>query len=104
MKLLNLDEISPVVRQVEIGGKIYDVAQATVGQMLEAAKFSELESDDPAATFKLMVRTAQQILPDAPESVIHRFNVHQLRALIEWANTSDDEVVADSEGGEGKKQ
>ena len=98
MKLLNLDELSATRRRVELFGKEFELAEKTVGQMIESISYlDETKDRTDHDVFLTMVQMARQLLPDATEEEIRRLDVRQLRALIEFANSSDEEVVEGSE-------
>lgn len=96
MDLLNLDELAVVKREVTIAGRAYAVADQTVGQMMETARLTKKfqETDDAEVIFEQMIRTAQSVVPDCPESVLRNLKVTQLNALFNFAMAQDEEVVA----------
>ena len=100
MELLNLDELIDVKRQVTIGGMSYDVADQTVGEMVEAlrtAKTVQDNADDGEVMLSAMVSTAKRLIPDCPKDQIDRMTMRQLAALIEFASASDEQVAAEAE-------
>lgn len=100
VKLLNLDELIVVKRVVRIGGNEYPVAEQTLGEMLARialSKEAKIDNDDPSAVILQLKRTAQQILPSAPESLIDAMTVDQIVKLIEFVNNSDASIAAKAE-------
>lgn len=100
MKLLNLDELVEVRREVTIGGVSYKVVDQTVGQMIDALQMAKSLDDNRENTeflLSTMISTAQRLLPDCPREVIERLKMKQLAALIEFASASDEEAVERSE-------
>ena len=104
MKLLNLDEIQTVKRQVKLFGTTYNIEQQSVGQMIEGLQMSKLaEKDDNEAIFQSMVRVAKYSIPDAPDEVIHRLSLTQLQTLLNFLNTPDEEITEETNDSEGNK-
>ncbi|MET2951342.1 hypothetical protein ABXV18_24980 [Vibrio owensii] len=90
MELFNLDDLVQVNRTVQLFGKTYDVADRTVGQMINAIKMaSKSEQADPEEILGEMIETAHCIIPDCPIENIKRLNMNQLTALIEYASQPD---------------
>lgn len=101
MKLLNLDAIQNVTRQVQLFGAFYTLERQSVGGLIESLQLQESATkDDDKEMFLSMVRTVKCLLPTAPESEIHKLSFEQLRALLEFANAAD-ESLADSSNDEG---
>lgn len=100
MELLNLDDLVKVNREVQIGGETYEISDQTVGQMVDAlrtAKAIEENQDDNELILNSMIETAGRLIPKCPKEIIEQLKMRQLSALIEFASTSDEDVVADAE-------
>lgn len=103
MKLLNLDELSPVGRGVTIKGITYDVADQSVAGMIMAIQIAERtqtssgSAEDTGAMFRDMMELVSQILVDCPKEVVASMSMKQMNALLEFASASDAEVVQGSE-------
>jgi hypothetical protein len=114
MKLLNLDELVSQPRVVGLKGTDYEIAEQSVGTMIESMQIAEMEeADTEQDATKILVkllRVAKTLIPTCPEEVVHSMTIKQLMALVEFASASDLEVdegaeVEVTEGEEaGKKQ
>lgn len=107
VKLLNLDELAAIKREVQIKGKSYEVAEQTIGEMIARLQLSkQVEgSDSPESFLTTMRDTAQNILPKAPKSVINGLSMKQITALIEFINDRDlDETAKEMQQAEKTEQ
>lgn len=112
MKLLNLDELTTIQREIQIQGQKYPIAERSVGQMLDAIKLAEHVNerpDDIKVVLESIISAVSAIVPTCPVEVLRTLNERKLHAIIEFANASDEEVIkasvaADevSESSEGK--
>lgn len=98
MELLNLDDILVAKRQIEIGGKAYDVADQSVGQMISQLQLQkQLENQgDEVVLMNQIVESVQQIIPDCPAETINKLPMRGINAIFEFANASDKEVIENS--------
>jgi hypothetical protein len=104
VKLLNLDELAVVKRVVQIGGKQYDVAEQTVGQMISRLQLSKGEKmDDPDVFLRGMQRTAQDIIPGAPKKIIDSLTPKMITQLVEFLNDQELDEAAQKMVEEGDK-
>lgn len=99
MELLNLDSLVGPKRQIGLGGKTYNIAEQSVGQMIEAIRMEKAikEADDPEMFLTSMKNVVREILPDMPEFEVNRLSFRQINAIIEFSNASDKEVIEGSE-------
>ncbi|CDT52546.1 conserved hypothetical protein [Vibrio coralliirubri] len=101
MELFNLDELAKVKRTVVLFGNTYDVAERTVGQMVNALRVAKkAEVASPDEILEEMLDTAHNIIPDCPMDNIKRLNMRQLTALIQYASKPDEQVIAEKEAEE----
>lgn len=111
MKVLNLDEISKVTRQVTIKGATYDICEMSVDGFVDYTKYAkELTDKGDKLTaednLSLMVKTISVAIPDAPKDVLAKLSILQLTTLVEFINgqlDADATAAAGAEGGEAKK-
>lgn len=103
MKLLNLDELVEINREVTLLGENYRVAEQSVGMMLTAMKAAEDAKNgtgDEMDMFREMVKTTKNILPTCPTEIIEKMTIRQMAAVVDFATASDTEVVASTEASE----
>lgn len=101
MDLLNLDDLQVVSRQVKLGGRTYPLREQSVGGMIQALRLTQagkLTEKNAAAVFEQMLEVAGTLVPDAPKGVLSGMSFAQIKALLEFANASDKEVVESAEG------
>ncbi len=98
MKLLNIDELAKIDREVVINGKTYPIAERSVESMINAVRLDKQvnESKDPEIFFEAMVDAVASVVPKCPRNVIASKSMRQLTAILEFANASDEEAVANS--------
>lgn len=100
MDLLNLDALVDVQRFVTLHGKRYEVADRSVGAMLDAVAMARTASlrnpdeDDMELFLTDMVRTIRTILPTCPEEVVRSMSLPQMSALITFANSDPQDLAA----------
>lgn len=99
MKLLNLDELAVAPREVQLGGKVYPIAEQSVEQMIVGLELQEAaeNADSPKNVLLAMKRSIKAILPTCPEKVINSLSLKNATAIIEFASASDKEVIEGSE-------
>ena len=100
MELLDLDALESVQKQVTLKGQTYDIADQTVGQMMDAlkiAKAANQDPDNPEPIIEGLMRTAKRLLPECPDDVIEGLKMKQLSALVEFASASDEEAAEGAE-------
>ena len=112
VKLLNLDDLNIVKREVELAGVAYPLMEQTVGQMInalkladEAQKAGEIEDEVERSRIIIgqMIETAARIIPTCPEPTLQSMNMKQLAALLEFAAAPDEEVIDVAEPVEGEE-
>lgn len=108
MKLLNIDDLVVPKRAVKIGGYEHQIAEQSVGQLIESAKMSKaqrVEEDDTVARFEEFVGAVKRILPTCAEDTLRGLTVKQLVAIVDFANAPDEEAakVATQEAADEKK-
>lgn len=108
IKLLNLDDIVQVEREIRIGGVNYPVAEQTVGQMLsaiKAANSTEEDQTDPEYVLSTMLKHVQEVLPTCPEATLRGLGISGITAILEFVQTpvSGDEEE-DAEGNDQKAE
>lgn len=87
VKLLNLDDVAPIQRVVQIKGVEYEVADQTVGQMAERLQLTKkIDMEAPEGFIEMLRITAQNILPSAPKSVIDGLTPEQITRLVQFIN------------------
>lgn len=100
MDLLNLDALVEVQRCVTLRGKQYEVAERSVGVMLDAVAMARSaaaknpDQDDMESFLTDMVKTIRTILPTCPEEVVRSMSLPQMSALITFANTDPQDLAA----------
>lgn len=102
MNLLNLDALVDNKREVQLGGKVYRVAEQTVGMMLKAievAKQAKSEKDGEEI-FLDLVEAARHIVPDCSDSVLHSMNFRQLTALVEFGVATEEDAATRADDGD----
>lgn len=106
MELLNLDELVAPQREVRLGGKNYQVAEQSVGQMLEAIRLEKAyeNQDNPEELLLAMQGVIAEMLPDLPEKEIRKLSFRQMTAIIEFCNATDQEVIEGSEASDAEKK
>lgn len=103
MDLLNLDDLVRITKKVQLAGEVYEVAEQTVGGMLEAirlARAADQKDVEPEVILEQLITTAQKLLPKCPVEILHGLKVEQLSALIEFASAPAAETVARAEPSE----
>lgn len=103
MKLLNLDELVTVARQIALGGDVYNVVDQSVGEMVNAirvAKRIEDAKNDPEVILEAMIDTACRLIPSCPRDLLGTLTMQQLAALINFATAPDEDVMAAGAAGE----
>lgn len=103
MKLLNLDGMAEVEKQITIGGKSYDVVDQPVGTMLKMqrlareAEKAEGTDDQQIKLIENMVESVRSVLPGCPQEVVDGMSIRQLTAVLEYALASDEDVIEGAE-------
>ncbi len=101
MKLLNIDDLVVPKRAVKIGGYEHQIAEQSVGQLIESAKMSKaqrVEEDDTVARFEEFVGAVKRILPTCAEDTLRGLTIKQLVAIVDFANEPDEAAVQEAAG------
>lgn len=101
MKLLNIDDLVTPKRAVKIGGYEHQIAEQSVGQLIESAKMSKAQrddQDDAVSRFEDFVATVKRMLPTCQEDVLRGLTIKQLVAIVDFANAPDEEAVQEAAG------
>lgn len=99
MKLLNIDDLVKPTRAIVIGGYEHQIAEQSVGQLIESAKLSasqKVEGDETVARFEGFVKSVSTLIPTCPEHVIRGLTIKQMMAIVDFANKPDEEVVQEA--------
>lgn len=98
MKLLNIDDLVKPNRAIVIGGHQHQIAEQSVGQLIESAKLAKLQSEngDGVEQFEQFVRTVSRLIPTCPETTIRGLTVKQMIAIVDFANEPDEAVIAEA--------
>lgn len=104
-KYLNLDEVQPPVSKVlTIKGKSYEMVDLTVGAMVENLRLAEKMEGNNAPLheqIELMVRLISNVFPSVPEDVLRGLSLDQLTRVVEFAQSSVEDVAAEGSEGNG---
>lgn len=104
--ILNLDELSNVVKQFTYQGKTYDICEISLGDFIQlTAEQKRLEAqekkgtiteEDMAASYRANIR---RMVPGITDEVINSMTMRQLKALLDFINTAaiDQQVVNEAE-------
>lgn len=96
MKLLNIDDLAKPKRAIVVGGYEHQLAEQSVGQLIEAAKLDSGEvtqADDVVAKFESYVKTIRRLIPTCPEEVVRGLTVKQMSAIVKFSNDPDEDIV-----------
>lgn len=101
MKLLNIDDLVTPKRAVKICGYEHQIAEQSVGQLIESAKMSKAQrdnQDDVISRFEDFVATVKRMLPTCQEDVLRGLTIKQLVAIVDFANEPDEAAVQEAAG------
>lgn len=99
MKLLNIDDLVKPTRAIVIGGYEHQIAEQSVGQLIESAKLAatqKVEGDETVAQFEKFVKTVSSLIPTCPDHVIRGLTIKQMMAIVDFANKPDEEFVREA--------
>jgi hypothetical protein len=98
MDVLNIDEIIPPKRALQIGGVTYEMADVSVNDfvaMIREEKRQEIATEDDdektAQSAEKMLKIIQRRFPTLPADVVGRFTFPQINAILEWINAATEE-------------
>jgi uncharacterized protein with von Willebrand factor type A (vWA) domain len=107
-KLLNLDQLNAKeVREVQIGGTMYQIKEMSVEDFIETTRVAEeMEKEQSyAKQLQATVKLIKRAIPNIEESLLMRLSLDQLRALTAFIRGEDPtkivEEVTAQEGAEG---
>lgn len=100
--LLNLDAVAgPVARAITLGGVSHPVAEQTIDQMLTGLRTARtakdvltMQPDEQIEVFLDALRDSVAVLlPSLPEKELGGLNIHQLKAIVDFANKTNEELI-----------
>lgn len=94
MKLLNIDDLAKPSRAIVIGGYEHQIAEQSVGQLIESVKMAAQATEkDAAYDFEMLVKSVKRLVPTCVEETIRGLTVKQLIAIINFANAPDEKSI-----------
>lgn len=101
-EILNLDELSNVVKQFQFKGKVYDICEISLGDFIALTaeqkameaklKAGGITEEDVVASYR---KNILRMIPSMTEEVLDQMTVRQLKTLLDFINTAaiDQQVV-----------
>jgi hypothetical protein len=103
--LLNLDEVAgPVARAITLRGVSHPIAEQTIDQMIIGLRTArntkdvlDMQPDEQVETFLSALRDSVRVLlPTLPDADLGSLNIHQLKAIVDFANKTNEELVEEA--------
>lgn len=104
-EILNLDELSNVVKQFQFKGEIYDICEISLGDFIAlSAEQKALEAksaaggiseEDMMANYR---KSIMRMIPNMTGAVLDQMTVRQLKVLLDFINSAaiDQQVVEET--------
>lgn len=108
-KVLNLDELAEIQRELVIGGRSYKVKSMTVEGFLAITKLAEKLNDEStfAEQIDSTITTIQCSVPDITREVLINLSLEQMKLVVEFVRGETPEGVTEAakpEKGTGAKK
>jgi hypothetical protein len=106
MKVLNLDKLAVVTRQVVLFGEKHAVVDMTVENFIETTTQAEAlaSEESPVKQVESAVEMVVRSVPTASPAKLKRLNMDQLKAIIEFIRGDDVDGVEETQEEEGEKK
>lgn len=104
-EILNLDDLSNIVKQFQFKGKLYDICEISLGDFIAmTAEQKEMEAKEKAGgiTESDLItsyrKNISRMIPDITDAVMDSMTVRQLKVLLDFINSAAvDQKVVESE-------
>ena len=98
-KILNVDELTPVDKKIEIKGVQYEVVDRTVEQVIQAIKAEKKLENSPnqEERMQMFVDMIKAAIPTLPVETIKNLPVRSLMLIMNFVNNNE-EVEAEEAG------
>jgi len=92
-KLLNIDELTTVEKEIQIKGERYPVVERTVEQVLQAIKaektLSSQDVDSEESRVEMFVGMVKSAIPECPDEVLRNLPIRSLTVILEFINANE---------------
>lgn len=107
--ILNLDELSPVGKQITFGGKTYDIKPLSMREFINITRTTEaMEKKAKAGTLSVAEQMEAQLgviasaIPGMNQEVLDSLELRHIEAIMDFVKTSAEEVAKEG-GAEGNE-